>query len=288
MNDIEIRLKCEQCGGKFNIDSVSDSVISYGVIILNERKDGYLDFICTECKEATTVLVKYEINELKNIINSLFENVNQKSFNNDGWISSFSPFWVYNSFPYDFCSLKDKPVLNKYMTLLQHEFSTVPQAKVEADMQDDFEYLSEGYCSYSFGATAMGPAFAIWCHNGTDIEALVEIENETKLKVFPRYIIYDPMFARIENLCWRDKLQLEFNERIDHKLPVAELLSSTPKKEIVTNFEFLSIMDIIHEENIIPHHSNISQMLIIPSGISERPLVKSILFAINMFRLNRV
>lgn len=262
--------KCEQCGGKFNLDSVTDSVISYGAIILNGRKDGYLGFICTECKEATTVLVKYESIELNKIINSLYENINERLFNND----NYTYHWVYNSFPYDFYSLKDKPV-NKYMELSKHEFRTVPEAEVEAYLQDEFEYLSEGYCSYSFGATAMGPAVAIWWYRGIDIEALVEIENETKLKVFPRYIIYDPIFTRIEDLCWRDKLQLKFNESVPLNLPVTELLSSTPKKEITTNFEFLSILDTVHVKNIQSYISNDSQTVTFSSGISKLPLGQS-------------
>jgi hypothetical protein len=64
-------------------------------------------------------------------------------------------------------------------------------------MNDQYAYFSTAYCSYIYGTKAMGPTVKIWWYQGENIDALAEIETETGLKVFPRYILYDP----IEPVC---------------------------------------------------------------------------------------
>jgi transcriptional regulator with PAS, ATPase and Fis domain len=111
---------------------------------------------------------------------------------------------------------------------------------------NDSNGLSEGYCSYFFGDLAIGPRMVVWWFREHEIDDLVEIENETGLKIFPRYVFYDSLYEPIENFCWKHHLWLDLIEYY-RSLPGIEFneVDHVPtKKRIKKHYDFLSILDI--------------------------------------------
>jgi transcriptional regulator with PAS, ATPase and Fis domain len=125
-------------------------------------------------------------------------------------------------------------------------------------MMDEYEDpigLSEGYCSYFFGDQAIGPVMAVWWFREHEIDDLVEIENETGFKVFPRYIVYNDLYPAIETFCWDYHLELEldssdFKEDTEPPYIRMQQVMNPLQRQIKRNYDFLDILTTPHRDPV--------------------------------------
>ncbi|MHA2404572.1 MAG: sigma 54-interacting transcriptional regulator, partial [Candidatus Kariarchaeaceae archaeon] len=162
------------------------------------------------------------------------------------------PSFRYHSFPYNFDYHQERTpnFISSYKATLFADSNTLEEFEVIVDDPriNDFIGLSEGYCSYFFGDQAVGPAMIIWWFREEKISDLIDIENETGLKVFPRYILYDPLYPAIETFCWDYYLELELASSAD-LVDDSELFFIRMKqkmnplqRQIKRNYDFLDIL----------------------------------------------
>jgi len=78
---------------------------------------------------------------------------------------------------------------------------------------------------------------------------LRNLEDTPGKKAFPRYLIYDPIYTAMENFCWRDRIQFDFNKEVDLEIDINEILLSPAKRRLSNSFEFLTILDIFRCSN---------------------------------------
>lgn len=97
----------------------------------------------------------------------------------------------------------------------------------------------------------MGPAIVVRKFDESDIELLLKIENESRLKIFPRYIVYDPLYTAIDHFCWIYHIRLDFHKNIDLPIPTIDLYTNTSKYEMSKKYEFLQVLEIAHERDIL-------------------------------------
>ena len=108
----------------------------------------------------------------------------------------------------------------------------------------------------------MSPKALICWYREKDIEQIAAYESEKGLRVFPRYIVYDPLYTEIHNFCWTHRLISEFVDIKELPFPITEIMSSNPKKTLSKNFDFMHILDIVHLQDTCAHISLKSQIII--------------------------
>ncbi len=259
----ETLFQCNHCGEKMDLETLFDAMAISGCIFLFGKIDGYFGIVCPNQQCLKTTIDKRDIDSLTSLKNTLFGEA--------GYVDGIkTPRIMYYSFPY---SLPETEALPESISFIVNElgsdFGALDKSEViDPTIEEDSTFL--GYCSYDFGDLAMGPAIGICWLREEDIHEALTIENETGLKVFPRYMIYDPIYTAIDYFCWRNHLQLDYIEMLNLDLAVVQVGESLPKKAIRNNFEFLNILDTISYKDLKLLSG--SAMLALPSAISGIPV----------------
>lgn len=230
-----VKHKCSHCGKQV---ALYDKVASGGVVFLFGKNDGHYGISCPECRKTTLrrldkgKLVSLRLLLLKRM--GRLEGLNQ-------------PRLQYNSFPYstDHLPRISDAVTGQFIKPLGGNYGSLSQDEIEHDTTDQ-QAVSESYCSYGLGDSAMGPAIAVWWFKKESIEDLLGIENNKGLKVFPRYALFDPLVAATQNLCWKHAIsgsplsKLELSAYPELEMQRSRDNLSDP--DMARNREFLSIL----------------------------------------------
>lgn len=248
---------CTHCNEKIGGNSLTKTADQYGVIFLYGINDGYFGIICPNCFR--TFLCKLEMNSLINIKNELFYNDITQGHSVD------FPKFHYHPFPYSF----SKNLIIKRSNIWEYSDTLHENEQWHGITEND--YLPERYYSYYSNDFAFKPAIVLWAFDENDIQTLIDIENETRLKIFPRYIVYDPLYTAIENFCWIYHLRLDFYNNIDLPIPTVDLFTDSSKYRLTKNYEFLQILDIVHERDLYDSNKPVSQRVITSGEISRLP-----------------
>jgi len=254
---------CSHCGARTTESDYSISVALYGCIFLYGQEDGYFGVTCAnpECKR--TILKRFDIQSLNSLKSHLFVDPIQSLFDDP-------PRFKYRSFPY-YTKPHNGPcealaAIKRYG--LENDIVRVSQ---DADL---LENEPNQYSTISNGDFAVGPAITISWYDGRYLEQLCQIENESKIRIFPRYVINDPLIQNIDNFCWEHQLIIDFYIGENLPVPIYDIRQPASKRKIVKNFDFLNILDMRHNRDVSGTLPNEGMFLTIdqgPSSMIARP-----------------
>jgi transcriptional regulator with PAS, ATPase and Fis domain len=121
--------------------------------------------------------------------------------------------------------------------------------------EEELEYSDDqAYCTYAAGDEAMGPALTVWWLKEDDIPDLIRIENESSIRVLPRYApYYDGLCDSMVHYCYEHRLELdlvasEFIENIEPFFVKLQKDVNPWQKSIGENYELLSILSTSHRD----------------------------------------
>ncbi len=190
---------CDNCGKVHQNQEILASFALYGAVFLFGYDYGYYGVNCPQCSFLS--LYKIHLSELETIrgfVRGQFEGDNQ----------AYTPVFKYFAFPYSqrFLSLKQS-------IGFEQVYSSLPigEEGIITLSRDDFKTMffndgydwPDGYCTYSFADQSYGTNLAIWWFSEREIQKAIDRENKTKLRVFPRYRLSDPLLENVCNFAWQ-------------------------------------------------------------------------------------
>jgi DNA-binding NtrC family response regulator len=219
---------CSECSYDVPEFDFRLSLVLYGIIILYGPNDVLMGTLCPKCKK--TSLNRYDHEYIKGIKYRLFYGTQSEAL------------FKYHSFPYTHSYHEASlDIFLSPMISLNPNIGSVEECDVSDLLTDLNTQLFKSYCSYSWGDEAIGPRMTICWADEDKIESLVQLENETGLKVFPRYISYNALYPYIENFCWENHLILGSVEELSQYYRVFQLGLSA-YKTLEKKKDFLNIL----------------------------------------------
>jgi hypothetical protein len=235
-------IKCQHCGEYSNVTPLNWITLPYGFIMLTGEKDGYIGMTCPNPECLHTTLVNESLNELNALREELFEEAEY----GPGYVK---PLLRYRSFPYGF----DYPGYLTEHLLGDHfrEIDNSSQSMAESEVlyilaENDRIDFSGLYRPYAFNDLAMGPAIYITFLRSEGIGEIVKYENETKNRVFPRYMPYEEAIELTDKFCYSHfmkEVELEnVREDFPELHPLGDDSLSRSHREADRNHAFFQIL----------------------------------------------
>ena len=175
------KFNCEYCDQSFNHDNFNLSILLYGAAFLVGPKFCYTGFTCPKC--LNTIMLKSDnLTELQQIM-TFFRGPNgshQYPFIRYHSSVIYSPVQLDQLKPYNiptWTSPIDDNTKGNFRSMLALYLEEEP------DLEQNY------LCSYIYwDEPPIGSFASVWWFKTDDIEALVKIENENRVRVFPRYV----------------------------------------------------------------------------------------------------
>ena len=230
-NSIEkIFIKCDHCGENFSLQALYYNAVSNGLIFLVSNEHGYIGILCPKCNKTT--LKKDDLSKiqfLKDRLVSIIGHDNSKKSN-----------FRYNSFPYnsDYLEISNSKIQFHSNLHIGRNSYGESEFRLHISHKGNSKWYSDGYRSYFWGDLSIGSAMIICWFLEEDIQSLISIENETGLKIFPRYIVFEPIYSSINSFCWEYYLKFDYLEKLNSLLAKKEKATTPPKILIAKSYEF--------------------------------------------------
>jgi hypothetical protein len=235
-----IKFSCKQCGESYNDFKLKLAIFLYGIAFLTGKDDSLSVFTCPRCLKSNLLRVS-DINQLFSDL-SMFEGQNGSSWPTD---------LTYHS------SVSFSPAQNPALKDFDIPYWNIPLSAVSKDnftgiitsLQEENSYLFEnGYLSsYIFDHdTPIGVMASIWFFNPKEIDKLIQIENESEIRVFPRYYHKMSFYEEYDEFVWNNLLYRKYRDE--------------QKRLAAESFDTLSSVareNDINLDNLIEHNSNI-------------------------------
>ena len=208
--NFDLNYKCKHCNQEFWEDNFNIAIFIYGLFLLIGKENEYVGLTCPNC--LNTILVK----ENRELVNYVKQNlslpvmsfpinfVRDKDVDPDisqGIVTLYFKFKYHSFAKYDWRKnpvIKDfdiKDITNEltenFEDELYHEEEEPPQLEKYL-----FSYFKEGR------ELPIGPYVSMLWFREDQIYDLVTIENDEKLRIFPRYIHKIWEIENIEHFCW--------------------------------------------------------------------------------------
>jgi len=231
----KVVLSCNHCGEEYTFKTLYYTTVSYGIFFLVGKTHGYMGIVCHKCFKTT--LKKDKLSKIESIKNELNSVIGYDKGKNDSF--------RYHSFPYhrDYLKLPDQVLQTHCISNIGKNCYSAEDFKLHISRAGNSKWYTDGFRSYFWGDPSVGPAMTIWWFDEKDIKNFVSIENETGLKVFPRYIAYEPIYSSVERLCWEYNLKLDFLKKLNPLFAEKEKKAVSPKTKITKNYALLNVLD---------------------------------------------
>lgn len=199
--DLDLELKCEYCGQQYWMDALKIAAFLYGIFLLDGNEGRCFGTTCPRCLKTIR----------KRCDKASFESIKRLLWRSTGLYDLSSEYYPYYSSTFEYFT-KDNIGLKSFDILTWDEFEyfsvTEPLFNISPDKPhswDENQVPAEEYlCSYVAGWTPpVGSLVYICWFREKEIDALVSLENERALKVFPRYVPKVLACEDIERFCWR-------------------------------------------------------------------------------------
>ena len=226
--------ECPKCGDILTTEKLLIAASENGIIQLTGERDGYFGWTCPTCNELSTNFIKLEIelfNQVIKALRSLLVTVKLGKL-------------CYHSFPYRY-DLKESDFFLRAGRVLLAEYEVMHESRLEYE-KPKFEPTLK-YCSYDFASDALGPIIYVWWYDGSKIENLMQRENDTGLKLFPRYIIHHSMYSIINKFCWDHRVYLEELKSLNKDMSA---FFRTPSNRTPKAVGFLTLIDTVNEHRL--------------------------------------
>ncbi|RJR32314.1 MAG: sigma-54-dependent Fis family transcriptional regulator [Desulfobacteraceae bacterium] len=236
------QFKCDHCGWKPSPGSFLSSIALHGIVFLVGKEDGHVGIVCLNQACRKTTLQKTDAQTLYSFRIGILSTTAHLDGSSDSILR-------YYSVPYllDYGS----EILPHCIRAHSMELFGLRDSSRRYGLPDEIEESAEyakGYCSYSLGDRATGPAVEVFWYKTDSIEALLRIENETGRKVFPRYHFHDDLISKIDDFCWehvfRGYYVASFNEN-DSFIPMSPDSINPDQKRIKRTYDLMSILDAV-------------------------------------------
>jgi hypothetical protein len=249
-----INFKCPHCEQKFDNDKLEFAIFLYGAIFLSGKKDQYAGTTCPRC--LNTILFNTEGRQAQ-FFNSL------SLFFIPGGSQIIQELKYYSS---PSVWAQQEKCLEGFLT--ESSMFFVADNNTPGNFTDSFEkYLleqpdyAENYlCSYTrLTGLPIGPYATVFWYKPDDIPAIIKVENDRKIRLFPRYYPNHRFLEKLEDFCWDyytaeklNAMSAQYFEQLknmgfpfDLKMKESDLNAPSRFFEIlITDFECTDIPDV--------------------------------------------
>jgi hypothetical protein len=195
--------ECESCGHRYYSSKLNLSVFLYGIAILTGPNCSFVGFTCLSCLK-TNLLKSVNLERLKQDLGF---------FMGPNMIEVFPHLKYHSPVPFPPEQMQELKDFN----IIPWEYPLCGDGHI--NFHDNLNsYLTENpgveeeyLCSYmNDGELPIGILATVLWFKPEQIEALVEIENDNHIRVFPRYIHKMSWYERYDSFCWRYKLYQDY------------------------------------------------------------------------------
>jgi hypothetical protein len=242
-NEIEKGVfQCEYCGTEISASEFLTCVAQHGVLFLAGKIDGYIGVTCSNQECLKTILIKHKIEVIRKIREEMFLYAEEGP-------NTTKPLLRYHSFPYEYrsnSSMEDFYCITGYSKEIIESEKFISEQEV-VDLYINFPAIAhDAYCSYFYEDLAISPRISIRFFSENNIQQAANFENETKIKVFPRYRIYDPVVEAMDIFCYgyllREKIYHDAIEKLKEEFSFFTNLPSENNKEATVAYDFLNVL----------------------------------------------
>ena len=223
---------CNSCKKEWDDTSIFESIRDYGFINLTSQDDEYIAFSCPGKECYALIYFNGPRNISSNFVSSLVAYLDPS-----GYDSHKAQIKYFGSLP--FCQRNQTILTSKGAicspdeSLWEHEIGIASTGDV---LDSDF------YCSFNDKQlNAYGPIMQVWWYKKDFVEELLEEEGNSRLSLFPRYVIGCELIEKINRLHSLKMLQNNRPEGSEYNSP-SIYSESLNKIEICRQFEFLKIL----------------------------------------------
>ena len=177
-----INFECHHCGQRFGYDTLGMAVFLYGVFFLTGKNTQYSGITCPKCLNSILFDISGRLDEFFNSFN-LFETPKGKTIVCD--LRYYSPA---SCLAYQNCLLDGFDTLSCRISL-----SDVTRDNFHGELSCSTrpilrELEEEYFCSFIWNTSPpIGYLSSVYWYKKNEIKTLLSIENECKIKIFPRY-----------------------------------------------------------------------------------------------------
>lgn len=272
--------KCAFCKGDFSNDDISSALIKHGFFVLVAQDEEFLFINCPDELCHAPFLFR---RGPSGTINAFFDQISYGAILrlND---KTFSYDFIYHSS----CHIWTKELLARQYPQLKFEsYSTENSDSLYDELvhyENNVLNLNGYYCTALLDKVE-SDAYSlinVWWLNNNQVQQILEIEKEQKIRIFPRYMPVDPVFNEIDQFTWNYQLKKHFYGSLKN-FPFPVTSTENVKNSVVKNHSFLSLMD------LLPQQLNATINRIEINSTSHRPsLILSILKESNLFDFSNI
>jgi hypothetical protein len=196
-----IDFQCDYCEQDFTDYNLRLSVFLHGAVFLKGEEICYFGVTCLRC--AKTVMAKgKDIVPIRQIL-SVFDFDFNSAFRPTDLRYHSSVNYSTNHIP----NLKNLDILFNTINI-----SSGSELKFRENLSQNYPLSKKGYvCSYiDDKVLPIGAMATLWWFNYNHVEKLLTLENENKIRVFPRYVDKMSWYEKYDFFCWRYKLYQDY------------------------------------------------------------------------------
>jgi hypothetical protein len=236
-----INFECRHCGQRFGSGTLKITVFLYGIFFLAGKKSQYSGTTCPKCLNSVLFDISGRLDEFYNFFD-LFEIPKDKTMVCD--LKYYSPA---SCLAYQKCLLDGFDTV-AFRTLLSDFSKENFHGELSSVMSDTPELEEEYFCSFIWNTSPpIGHLSSVYWYKEDDIKTLLSIENECKIKIFPRYYSNFDFYEALEKFCWEHYLVEEYSE-ITGTMDIVRhekdfTVTSTLLEILVSDYNFSRISD---------------------------------------------
>jgi DNA-binding NtrC family response regulator len=179
---------CTKCSQSLTPSTLIESVVTYGLIQMESKKDFLLGWSCPSCKGTTTNLIKLSKHDFKIISALIYE-----------WIGPLSRKGLcYRTNGFDCDSIwKIVDVFEAF-----HVDTSIPIANILEHLDCEETKPTAPYCSFINNTSAIKHDIipVVFC-DFDQAKNLIKLQNEKGVALLPRYITDEDFYSTIDEFC---------------------------------------------------------------------------------------
>ncbi len=235
-------IKCVHCNHYYSMPEFHKAVFLHGIFLLVSSINGYLGTKCINPKCTRTLSFKGTREEVDYIKNDLFSCLDLGSFQIP------QPDLRYHSplkwSPDQYSRLKLFDILHSTCNIGGLYTETIDMYG-GAHVQEESYLESEYYNSYVEGyGEPIGNTLSVWWFKKEQVENLIKIEDEKQISIFPRYIMFDPLYLEAHSFCWNYHFNQKFYGSLNFPQAAEIRTGNIAKNLIDQNYDFALLLDI--------------------------------------------
>ena len=201
MNYKALTISCPHCDQHYSEETLKIATFLYGAFFLEGKETAYIGITCPSCLK--TIYKKNEVQNINVTLINLSSPIDLGDSQLDPDLRYFSSTRTFH---------KKIPEIEMF-DIHPYGFYTTPNFSEEELLgllkhQEENPDLAEEYlCSFiSGGPPNMGYFCLVLWFNPEEIDRLVKIENEDRIKIFPRYYYKCSLIEEVNKFCWENYL----------------------------------------------------------------------------------